>query len=162
MVNRLIDPRPAYANSSGVPYSGGVLSFFASGTSTPLSVYSGSDLTGASTTITLNSAGRPSQDIFLANVLYKMTLADVLGNPIFTADPVFTSDYSAYGQFFSYPGSPSGLVAGTAGSGTIPASSVWDRTNNILYICTTTGTASTAVWTAVNASSATPAVTQPH
>lgn len=149
-------------NATPAVYSSGVLRFYASGTSTPQNVYSGSDLTGASTTITLNSAGRPSQDIFLSDALYKVTLEDSLGNIIWTVDPYYTSDYSTYGQFYTYAGSPNGNVAGTAGSGTIPADGLWDRTNSILYVCTTSGVAAAAVWTAVNASSATPAVPQPQ
>jgi hypothetical protein len=30
---------------------------------------------------------------------------------------------------------------------------VWDRTNNVMYVCVTTGSSSTAVWTAINPSS---------
>ena len=39
---------------------------------------------------------------------------------------------------------------------------VWDRTNSIMYVCTTTGNAATAVWTAINAASATAVVTAPQ
>ena len=41
-------------------------------------------------------------------------------------------------------------MAGTQGSATIPASVVWDYADQILYVCTTTGNAAGAVWTAVN------------
>jgi hypothetical protein len=53
-------------------------------------------------------------------------------------------------------------VAGTAASSGVLPSVVWDRTNSILYVCTTTGAAAAAVWTALNASSATPVVTAPQ
>jgi hypothetical protein len=53
-------------------------------------------------------------------------------------------------------------VAGTAGSSTILPDFYWDYTNSILYVCTTTGTSTTAVWSAINASAATAAVPPPQ
>ncbi|MDE3023820.1 MAG: hypothetical protein KGI54_18545, partial [Pseudomonadota bacterium] len=47
-----------------------------------------------------------------------------------------------------YNGTPNGNLAGTAGNsanGTIP-DFVWDTSLNTLWVCTTTGTATTAVW----------------
>lgn len=44
-------------------------------------------------------------------------------------------------------GNPNGSVAGTT------YQLCWDTTNAVLYVCTTSGTASTAVWTNVTASS---------
>lgn len=44
-------------------------------------------------------------------------------------------------------GNPNGQLAGTAGSVNTNASIAWDYTNAILYICTTTGDATGAVWT---------------
>ncbi len=112
--------------------------------------------------MTLNSAGRAATQIFLQDLQYKVTLENSAGSIIWTADPVYASDYSTYAQAYSYAGTPNGNVAGTAGSGTVPADMVWDRTNNILYVCTTTGTSSTAVWTAVNATAATQATPYPQ
>jgi hypothetical protein len=51
-----------------------------------------------------------------------------------------------------HAGNPNGAVAGTAGSVNRPPDTIWDYTNGILYICTTTGTTVTAVWTNVVAS----------
>lgn len=45
-------------------------------------------------------------------------------------------------------GNPNGQLAGTAGSATTNAQFAWDYTNGILYVCTTTGNAAAAVWTA--------------
>lgn len=46
-----------------------------------------------------------------------------------------------------FAGNPNGHVAGNAGvAGTSAPSSCWDVTNNLLYICSATGTAATAVW----------------
>src|SRR5262249_36586636 len=59
-------------------------------------------------------------------------------------------------------GSPNGQLAGTAASATIPASQAWDFVNNILYVCTQTGSSSTAVWTAINASTAANVVPPPQ
>lgn len=42
-------------------------------------------------------------------------------------------------------GNPNGVVAGNS---TSPASILWDTTNGIIWICTTSGPPSTAVWTA--------------
>lgn len=162
MANRFVNPFPEFGSSTA-KYNGGILRFYASGTSTPLSYYTDSALsTGAATTHTLNSAGRPTTAIFLQNLAYKITLEDSSGSIIWTADPVYASDYSTYGQFQVYAGNPNGNVAGTAGSGTIPSSVIWDSTNNILYVCTTSGVAAAAVWTAVNASATTPAVPFPQ
>jgi hypothetical protein len=48
----------------------------------------------------------------------------------------------------TYAGNPNGHVAGTAGvAGTSFPSMLWDTTDDQLWICTTTGTATTAVWT---------------
>lgn len=49
-------------------------------------------------------------------------------------------------------GSPTGQLAGTQGSATTSASIAWDYTNSVLYVCTTTGTTSTAVWSVPTAS----------
>lgn len=53
-------------------------------------------------------------------------------------------------KFIENNGNPNGVVSGVAGSVNNPPSVVWDYTNAILYFCTTTGTTSTAVWTAIN------------
>jgi hypothetical protein len=48
-----------------------------------------------------------------------------------------------------FAGNPNGNVAGNAGSATtgLPPDLVWDTTDNQLWVCTTTGSTSTAVWT---------------
>ncbi len=57
----------------------------------------------------------------------------------------------------TYAGNPNGFVAGSAGiPGTQFPSMVWDTAHNMLWICTTTGTATTAVWTSASASGGTP------
>jgi hypothetical protein len=164
MANRLFDPDPQFADETGAPYAGGSLNFFVSGSSTPLSTYTNSALTlGASTVVTLDGAGRPEQDIFLQNLLYKVVLEDANGVEIWTKDPVYTSDYSATAQFQVYPGDPNGHVAGSAGVvGGVNASAVFDTTNGQIYICTTSGTTTTAVWTLASIQNVTTGTIQPQ
>lgn len=162
MANRFYSPNQQFADNTGLPYAGGSLAFYASGTSTPLATYSDSALTIANTNpVVLDSAGRAG-NIFLQNLAYKVVLSDANNNIIWTDDPVFSSDYSARAKFLSGSGSPNGTTAGTAGSSGIGADSYWDTTNNILYICTTTGTSTTAIWTAVNSSTAAAVVPPPQ
>lgn len=163
MGQRLNNPFPQFWSSSAA-YSGGTLTFFASGGSTPLAVYSDKALSSSiGTSVTLNSAGRYiASDIFLSNVDYKVVLKDSDGVTIWTADPVRGSDFTSVPLWSVGSGSPSGVVAGTAASSGVMPSMYWDYTNSILYVCTTTGIAAAAVWTAINASASTPAVPPPQ
>lgn len=162
MANRFYSPDQQFADSTGAPYAGGFLYFYATGTTTPLSTYTDSALSVANANpVVLDSAGRAGS-IFLQNLAYKVVLKDVDGVQIWTEDPVSTSDFTALAQLNSGSGSPNGVLAGTAGSAGIPASVYWDATNAILYVCTTTGTATTAVWTAVNASTAAAVIPPPQ
>jgi hypothetical protein len=89
-------------------------------------------------------------------------LKDSAGNTIWTRDNVTTTDFGSVAITKVGSGSPSGVVAGTAGSSGVLPTHYWDYTNSILYVCTTTGSAATAVWTAINAQAATPTVSQPQ
>lgn len=168
MANRFQLPLETPVDATGAPYPGGKLFFYESGTDTKLDTYSNSDLTIANTNpVILDSAGRYPNAIFLQNLAYKVVLSpstdsDPPTSPIWTQDPVYTSDYSTLAQVKGVNGSPNGQLAGTAASATIPASMAWDYTNNILYICTTTGSSTTAVWTAVNAATAAAVVPSPQ
>jgi hypothetical protein len=72
-----VPPKFQFVNSAGAPYAGGSLEFYEANSSTPLSVYTEPDLaTGAATTVTLNSAGWPANDIYLKNQPYKVILKD--------------------------------------------------------------------------------------
>ena len=162
MANRFFNPNEQFCDITGLPYAGGTLAFYASGTSTPLSTYSDSALSIANTNpVVLDSAGRAGS-IFLQNLAYKVVLSDVNANLIWTYDPVYASDYSTRAKLTTGSGSPNGNTAGTAGSAGIGADTYWDATNNILYVCTTTGNAAGAVWTAVNASAAASVVPPPQ
>lgn len=162
MAARFSNPFPQFWSSSAV-YSGGTLNFYVTGTSTPLAVYSDETLvTSLGTSITLNSAGRPSTNIFLQNTSYKVVLQDSDGIVIWTADPVRPSDFLSFPKWSVGSGSPNGVLAGTAASSGIMPDKYWDYTNSIEYTCTTTGSSSTAVWTALNASASTPSVPAPQ
>lgn len=63
-------------------------------------------------------------------------------NPIWTLDNISPP----YVTPLSYAGNPNGNVAGTVGP---PPDLLWDSSDKILYICTTTGNAANAVWTPV-------------
>lgn len=165
MANRFQTPRTQHFNNpvTGAPLSGGQLWFYASGTLTPLNTYSDTLLTIANTNpVILNSAGMPSVDIFLQNFAYTVVLQDSNSNTLWSADNVYTSDFSTVAVFGSYLGNPNGFVAGTAGGALTNASVIWDRQNNILYVCTSTGNAASAVWFGVNTTAATTATVQPQ
>ena len=149
-------PKFQFVNSAGLPYAGGSLTFYLTTTSTPQDTFpTPADATAAtnanSNPLTLNSAGWPAVDIYLSqSVKYKVVLKDSAGVEIWTVDPVSTTDFSVVPLWTTFAGNPNGDVAGTASSSGVLPSIVWDRTNNIQWTCTTTGTASTAVWTAIN------------
>lgn len=163
MAQRLPSLFQQHSNSASVLYSGGTLSFYVTASSTPLAVYSDASLsTSLGTSITLNSAGRPSTDVFLQNLPYKVVLADSLGNTIWTADPVSSSDFASFPITKVYAGNPNGFVAGTAGSAGVLPTMVWDFTDSVLYVCTTTGVAAAAVWVSINASATTSPILTPQ
>jgi hypothetical protein len=163
MAGRFINPFPQFTDATPDVYSGGKLYFYATGTSTPLNTYTTKALAVANPNpIVLNSAGRPAVDIFLQDLEYKVVLKDANDVTIWTADPVSHRDSLLVAKTLTGSGSPNGSVAGTAGSSSVLPDFYWDYTNSILYVCTTTGSSSTAVWTALNASSATAAVPPPQ
>jgi hypothetical protein len=150
-------------NSASVLYAGGSLTFYITNTTTLLDIYSDSSLSVAnSNPVVLNSAGWPSTAIFLQNRRYTVVLKDSNGNEIWTADNVSSSDFASFSIRKVGAGSPSGVVEGTAASSGVLPTEYWDFLNSILYICTTTGSAATAAWTALNASAATATVVPPQ
>lgn len=168
MAGRFTNPFPQFLDATPEVRSGAKLFFYAAGTSTKQNTYSDRNLTIANANpVVLNSAGYPSTDIFLQDLDYKVVLApstdtDPPASPIWTADYVNARDSKLIAKTVTGSGSPNGSVAGTAGSSSILPDFYWDYTNQILYVCTSTGTTSTAVWTAVNASSSTASVPPPQ
>jgi hypothetical protein len=163
MAGRFVNPFPQFFDSTPDVYNGGKLMFEASGTSTPLDTYTDQALTIPNTNpVILDAAGRSATSIFLQDLEYKVTLKDANDVTIWTADPISCRDGDLVAKTLTGSGSPNGAVAGTAGSASILPDFYWDYTNKILYVCTTTGTTSTAIWTAVNASSAASVVVPPQ
>lgn len=158
MANRFINPVPQFFTNDGVVQSGGGLAFYLTGTSTPAETYQNATLTiPTANPVPFDSAGRPTQEIFLnPNITYKVVwLSDYtdLGSVLRTRDPVVDPAANVTAAIQVYPGNPNGNLAGNQGTpGGSGASMVWDTTNNLLYICTTTGDAATAVWTSTTAS----------
>lgn len=160
---RFYPPVFQFENSAGVPYAGGTLTFYAANSSTPQDTYSDAALTTPNANpLTLNSAGWPATAIFLQNLPYKVVLKDSSGNEIWTADPVSTTDFGSVAITKVGAGDPTGNVAGTAGSAGVLPTMYWSYTTEVLYVCTATGTSSTAEWSAINAAAATPAVPSPQ
>lgn len=88
MAQRFFTPNEQFYDGAGNPMAGGQLFFFASGTSTPQNTFNDSGLTIANPNpVVLDSAGRAGS-IFLGSNAYKVVLQDILGNLIWTFDPV--------------------------------------------------------------------------
>ncbi|MGF7131897.1 hypothetical protein P3T40_003380 [Paraburkholderia sp. EB58] len=67
-----------------------------------------------------------------------------------TAGTATTAVWSRSSLMQVYGGNPNGAVAGNAGAiGGASPSVIWDETDTALWVCTTTGTATTAVWTKI-------------
>lgn len=168
MASRFVNPFPQFMDATPTMRAGAKLFFYAAGTSTKINTYSDKALTSPNTNpVVLNSAGYTSTDVYLQDLDYKVVLApstdtDPPTSPIWSADYVRGRDSALIAKTLTGSGSPNGVVAGTAGSSSILPDFYWDYTNSILYVCTATGTTSTAIWTAVNSSSATPSVPQPQ
>lgn len=166
MANRFFSPDQQFADSTGAALSGAQLFFYTAGTSTKLNTYSDKALSVANANPVVLDANGRAGSIFLQNLAYKVVLApstdtDPPTSPIWTIDNVWTSDFSATAQFLGNNGNPNGSVAGTAGSAGVSASVCWDFTNKVLYVCTTTGNAASAVWTAITTSSTSTIVSVP-
>lgn len=90
-------PHQQFFDNSGNPLSGGSLETYAAGTSTPKATYSDNTLGSSNpTTITLNSAGRPSVSgnevaLYLAPGGYKAILKNSAGTTIWTQDNITSS-----------------------------------------------------------------------
>ncbi len=167
MSNRLMWPNLQPISVTSLVQPGLKLFTYVAGSSTKQTTYSDIGLTAANSNPLLLSADGGFGNIFLKNADYKIVLSpstdtDPPTAPIYTFDNVHASDFSTIAQFLTNAGNPNGVIAGTAGSGTTPASAIFDNVNNILYVCTTTGTTGSAVWTAVTSTSSTQAIESPQ
>lgn len=162
MPARFNTPFPEFHDENGVAREGYKLFFFANGTTTKLATYSDVGLSTANDNpMTLDEYGRVPETVFLQNEYYTVVLAEPDADDppsgaqiVWQDDYVSASDFKSFSIRKTYNGNPNGYVAGTAGSSGVLPTECWDYTNNILYICTTTGNAAAAVWTAVNAAAA--------
>ncbi len=114
-------PRQQYENSSGVPYAGAKLFYYAAGTTTKQNTFTTSDGTVAnSNPIILDSSGRTPYGVWLTTgVNYKVVLApstdtDPPNSPIFTEDVISgVNDTSAASSQWTASGSVPTYVSGT-------------------------------------------------
>lgn len=149
---RFTTPFVQFTTVTGLPRAGGSLGFYLTNTDTPAPTYANPDLTSPNPNpVPLNELGQPDTAIWLdATIQYKVRLFDADGGDVWTADPNLTLQITA--AFSAFAGNPNGQLAGTAGTpGVNPADVVWDVQSDTLWVCTTTGSATTAVWTAVGA-----------
>jgi hypothetical protein len=87
--SRLVLPSQQPVQSTGLPYAGGQLFFYLSGTSTPTPTYSDSALTIPNANpIILDSAGDAGNVFLNPGLVYKVVLEDVNGNLVWSFDPV--------------------------------------------------------------------------
>ncbi len=158
MPARFNTPFPEFYDENGNPREGYKLFFYANGTQTKLNTYSDVDLSVANANpMALDEYGRVPETVFLQNQYYTVVLAEPdASDPPSGAQIVWQDDYVSASDFKSftirkvYNGNPNGHVAGTAGSSGVLPTECWDYANSVLYVCTTTGNAATAVWTAIN------------
>lgn len=157
MANRYTSPfEQQFDATTGDFLSGGLLYFYITGTSTLTNTYSEQTLDpllANANPVVLNSAGRHGPIFLDPAVTYKAVLKNSGGSTIATSDPVVDPAANVTAAFQVYAGNPNGFVAGSAGTvGGAGASVVWDITNGLLYVCTTSGVAAAAAWTQVGAS----------
>lgn len=83
-------PKPQFVDANGAPMSGGTLTFFAAGSTTPQNTYT--DSTGGvanSNPITLNSRGETPNEVWLTSGLsYKLVLKDSSSVTVWTVDNI--------------------------------------------------------------------------
>lgn len=111
---RFVLPNQFAVDPTGIPYAGGQLFFYASGTSTPLSTYSDQGLTTPNANPVVANASGLFGNIFLQSAAYKVVLEDSSGNQIWTMDPVSSS-------LPTTGGSVSGTLQITGAAGTVRA-----------------------------------------
>lgn len=148
MAGRFINPNPQFEDANGNPLSGGLLFFYATGTSTLATTYQDQALTTPNQNpIILESDARIGNCFLDPSITYKIVLQDKFGSTIYTSDQINNIGSSIIASFQIYPGNPNTHVAGNAGTINIRgADAVWDTNDNILFVCTATGTATAAVW----------------
>jgi hypothetical protein len=171
MAQRLFPPFHQFLDDTPEALEGYRVFFYEAGTTDKLDTYRDSTLdTENDNPMTLNSAGRLPYAVFGQNRDYKVVIAlpaaDDPNDPptsiVLSADPVRSNDLTTFMELKVGSGAPTGVVSGTAGSAGVLPTGYWDYTNSIEYRCTTTGDEASALWTALNASAASPSVPTPQ
>ena len=89
-----------------------------------------------------------SSDAMTVTRAQEGTTAQAWGTGTIVQNLITAGTMNALGQVINYAGNPNGYVAGAAGAGIIAPSIVWDSSNNLIWVCTASGTTSTAQWNA--------------
>jgi len=76
------------------------------------------------------------------------TSAQAWGSGTIFQNLITKGTLNTFPQMVVYAGNPNGSVAGAASSAGIPPSMVWDSSNGLVWICTSSGSAATATWAA--------------
>lgn len=88
--SRLVIPSQQPVQSTGLPYTGGQLFFYLSGTNTPTPTYADSGLTTPNTNpVILDSSGNAGNVFLDPSIVYKIVLENSAGASIWTYDPVY-------------------------------------------------------------------------
>lgn len=88
--SRLVLPSQQPVQSTGLPYPGGQLFFYLSGTTTPTDTYQDANLaTPNSNPVILDSAGDAGNVFLDQSIVYKIVLLDAMGDLVWTFDPVY-------------------------------------------------------------------------
>lgn len=85
---RFVLPYQTVIDGTGVPIPGALLTFYISGTTTPLATYSDAALSVPNKNPVPADAAGMFPNIFLLPVPYRVVLTDAIGDEIWTADPV--------------------------------------------------------------------------
>lgn len=152
MANYFFPPFIQISDANGLPLEGGTLTFSTSGTSTATDTYSDSGLTTPNANpLTLNAQGRPDTDIFLdPTITYRVVIKNADATVFDTFDPVMDPGNTSVASIRIHGEDPNGDVAGDAGTlGGVGADMIFDTANQLLWVCSTTGSATTAVWTQI-------------
>ena len=89
-----------------------------------------------------------STDTFTVVRAQEGTTAQAWGVGSIVQNLITAGTMNSLAQMAEYAGNPNGNVAGYAATSTTPPSTCWDTTDGLLWICTTSGSASTAGWIA--------------
>jgi len=89
-----------------------------------------------------------STDTFTVVRAQEGTTAQAWGVGSIVQNLITAGTMNSLAQMVEYAGNPNGNVAGYAATSTTPPSTCWDTTDGLLWICTTSGSASTAGWIA--------------